>query len=420
MLKNRIFYVVFLAAALAFSMIYKSRISAVILVIALAYPFAAAALTALQLIFLKAEFTQTRLVFPKNKNFDFCINVCNKSVIPCAPLELVCYLPDTESGRFIRKRIYVSLSPFSSAKLVVEGRHLYRGCYAAELETLSVVDPLRIIRFTKKQSGRLTLVFLPRRLLLEDVMSSTVGEQNFSQPNAISAEKEEFSHVRDYNPGDNIQLIHWKLTAKQDDLMIKQYDSVDDKRVLVVCDWSDLPAAPVTPVPAKDKKNKDAVNIAVGGNGDSLLRADTIIETALAFVKAALDCGIHSTVEMAQGGEFRKFSITNNPEYDQFYDMMTILPVTADGKHEDFIELLDSSDANQAAAVVLITSTLTPEVVSRAEEYSKTGEVYLVFINLGNQPVENELYERPFLFLNIRNSGEEALKLAVAMARAAE
>lgn len=420
MLKNRIFYGVFLAAALAFSMVYTSKISAVILVIVLAYPFAAAGITALQLIFLKAEFTQTRLTLPKNKSFDFCINVRNASPLPCAPLELMCSLPDPESGRFIRKRVYVSLSPLASAKLVVEGRHMYRGCYAAEVESISAIDPLRIIRITKKQDSRLTLVFLPRKLALEDVMSSAVGEQNFSSPSMVTAEKEEFSHIRDYRLGDNIRLIHWKLTAKQNELMIKQYDSVNDKRILVVCDWSDIVAPPVSPVPPKKRHGKALTGIASGGNGDSLLRADTIIETALAFVKTALDCGIHSTVQMAQESDFREFSITNDPEYERFYEMMTILPVTANGKHEDFLELLDSSDTSQAAAVVLITSTLTPDVVSRAEEYAKSGEVYLAFINLNNTPVEDTLYERPFFFLNIRASGEEALKLAAAMAMAAE
>ncbi|MGN0678891.1 MAG: DUF58 domain-containing protein [Oscillospiraceae bacterium] len=418
MLKNRIFYAVFLAAALAFSMVYTSRMTAVILVTAIAYPFIAAGIAALQLIFLKADFAETRLTLSKNKSFEFCINVRNSSILPCTPLELVCFIPDAESGRFIRKRIYVSLSPLASAKLIVEGRHLYRGCYTAELETLSIVDPLRIVRLTKKRESKMTFVFLPRKLPLDDVMSSAVGEQNYSRPNSITAEKEDFSHVRDYHIGDNIQLVHWKLTAKQDELMIKQYDAVNDKRVLVICDWSDIPAAP--PVPQKDKRGKTVTNIATGGNGDSLLRADTIIETALAFVKAALDNGVHSTVQMCQPPDFRAISVTNNSEYDRFFDMMSVLPAVANGRHEDFLALLDSSDANLAAAVVLITSTLTQEIVSRAEEYAQTSEVYLVFINLGNQPVDNSLYDKPFLFLNIRGSGEDALKLAIAMAKAAE
>lgn len=396
MLLNRIIYGVFLVACVGFSMAYTSSISAILLIIAAAYPVIAAGLTAVQAAFLKADFAENHGTFPKNTPFDFCINVENKSLLPCVPVEITCFLPDAESGRFVRKRVYVSLLPLASAKLVIEGRHLYRGCYAARAEKIAAVDPLRIIRISRKISEEMTMVFLPRKLELEDVLSSCEGEQSFSKPNALSAENEDFSHVRDYRPGDNIQFIHWKLTAKQDDFMIKQFDSASDRRMYVICDWS------------------------VGGGGDSYLRADTIIETALSFVKAALDLDVHSTVQIGQAPDFETVSVTNTSEYDLFYEMVSVLPVPADGRAEDFLALIDGEDMGQAAALVLITANLTEEIIFRAREYAKSTEVYLAYVNLGNAPVDGELYEEPFLFFNIRGSGEDALKLAEAMSKAAE
>ncbi len=396
MLLNRIIYAVFFAACIGFSMAYTSSISAVLLMIAAAYPFIAAGLTAVQLAFLKADFPVRRATFSKNTPFDFCINVKNGSFLPCVPVELTCTLPDADSGRFIRKRVYVSLSPLASAKLIIEGRHLYRGCYTAKAEKIAAVDPLRIIRISRKINEEMTMVFLPRKLGLEDVLSSCEGEQTFSKLNSVSSEKEDFSHVRDYRPGDNIQFIHWKLTAKQDDFMIKQFDSVSDRRAYVICDWS------------------------AGSGGDSYLRADTIIETALSFVNAALDLDVHSTVQIGQSPDFETVSVTNISEYDLFYEMMSVLPVPANGRTEDFIALIDGEDMSQAAALVLITANLTDEVLFRAREYARSTEVYLAYVNLGNAPVDGGLYEQPFLFFNIRGSGEDALKLAEAMSKAAD
>lgn len=397
MLRNRLFYAVFLAACLAFSMLYTSKVTAVLLIVAALYPIVAAGLTAFQLAFLKADFALDRVTAPKNTTFEFGLSVKNGSILPCAPLELVCLLPDTDSGRFVRKRIYVSLSPLAGAKLVVEGRHLYRGCYTADVESISAIDPLRIIRISKKLHKQMTMVFLPRKLALDDVLSSAEGEQSFSRPNSISAEKEDFSHVRDYRSGDNIQLVHWKLTAKQGGLMIKQYDNADDKRMLVICDWSDG-----------------------ASGGDTFLRVDTIIETALAFVKAALDEGTNSTVLMGEPAGYEAVSITSAADFDSFFEMMSVLPVTVDSRPEDFLALADSADMGAAAAVVLITANLTEEILFRAEEYAKSGEVYLVYVNLGDKPVENSLYEQPFLFFNLRGSGEEALKLAAALSKPVE
>ncbi len=396
MLLNRIIYGVFVAACFGFSMAYTGGITAVLLAIAVAYPFAAAGITAVQLAFLKADFPVRHATFSKNTPFDFSINVTNGSIFPCVPLELTCTLPDAESGRFIRKRVYVSLSPFASAKLVIEGRHQYRGCYKATAERIAAVDPLRIIRISRRMNDEMTMVFLPRKLELEDVLSSCEGEQSFSKPNSVASEKEDFSHVRDYRPGDNIQFIHWKLTAKQDDFMIKQFDSVSDRRAYVICDWS------------------------VGSGGDSYLRADTIIETALSFVKAALDLDVHSTVQIGQAPDFEKVSVTSTSEYDMFYEMMSVLPVPTDGRKEDFLALIDNEDMGQAAALILITANLTEEVLFRAREYAKSTEVYLAYVNLGGAPVDGGLYEQPFLFFNIRGSGEDALKLAEAMSKAAD
>lgn len=394
MWKNRIFYALFLAVCLAFSMLYTSGISQILLIVAVAYPFAAAGLTAIQAALMSADFTEKRVVVLKNTAFEFGISVKNGSLLPCVPVELVCSLPDMDSGRFVRKRIYVSLSPLAKAKLVVEGRHLYRGCYTAAVESVSAVDPLRIIRISRKIGTEMTMVFLPRKLSLEAEVLSSVGEQSFSKPSAITVQPEDFSHVRDYRAGDNSRLLHWKLTAKQDSLMIKQYDSADDRRMFVICDRSS------------------------GTTGDSFLCTDTVIETALAFVKTALDEGINSAVQT--GEEVSPLPVTNYAEYDTLYDIMATLPVKADGTPEEFIELIDETDLSGAAAVVLITANLTEEIIFRAEEFAKSGEAYLVFVNTGDKPVENKLYEQPFMFLNLRGSGEEALKLAVAMAKATE
>lgn len=395
MLLNRIIYAVFLAACLGFSMAYTANITALLLAVAVLYPAAAAAFTAVQLLFLNADFTERRVTFLKNTNFDICVEVKNRSLFPCVPLELVCSLPDPDSGRFVKKKIYVSLSPFGSARLAVSGRHLYRGCYTAAVERVSAVDPLRIIRITKKLDKQMTMVFLPRRLELEDVLSSSEGEQNYTRPNAVVAEKEDFSHVRLYDPGNDIRLIHWKLTAKQDDLMVKQYDSVNDRRVFVLCDFS---RSAVTP------------------DEEQLLIADTVIETALAFVKAALDCGIHSTVQLGQPPEFETTSVTSISEFDGLYDVMSVLPETSDVSHEDFLTLADGTDMSRAAAVVLISPHLSDEMIARARELAVSGETYLAYINTGSAPVDKSLYDEQFLFFNIRGTGEEALRLAAAMA----
>lgn len=389
MIRSRILYILLVLACIAFSMIYRSSITAFLLVIVIAYPVIAAILTAAELIFVKAEFPEKRLVAEKNTPFEYYLGVKNGSIFPCAPMEVICLLPDSDTAVFSERRVYVSLSPFSSARLAIEGRHQYRGCYSARIQKISVVDPLRIIRISKKSSDNMVMVFLPRRISLDEITAASVSDNSLSQPSPFTNDKEDFSHVREYRIGDVMQLVHWKLTAKSDELMIKQYDSISDRRAFILCDWN-------------------------SGEGDLFLRMDTIIETAVAFIRDALNCGVHSTIDVGRGGSRELIQITNEGEFESFFDLMSVFPVSSE--KYDYISLIDDTDVTSAAIVVLITPNLTEEIIERARNIAKSSTVYLAFINLAQRIVEDSLFEDEFLFLNVRGSGSDALRLAAAMA----
>lgn len=78
--------------------------------------------------------------------------------------------------------------------------------------------------------------------------------------------------------------------------------------------------------------------------------------------------------------------------------------------------MIDDTDLTAAAMVVLISANLSEELLARARALSEYSTVYLAFINLAQRQVESSLYEEEFMFLNVRGSGSEALKLAAAMA----
>ena len=189
-------------------------------------------------------------------------------------------------------------------------------------------------------------------------------------------------------------MVHWKLTAKADTLMIKHYDSINDRCALVLCDWSGSDLG--------------------GVNADVLLKTDTIIETALAFVQAALDMGIYAAVDLGRSIDKDLIRISSIGEFENFFELMSVLPTSAE--KIDFSSVIDASDKTTAAMLVLITANLTDEIIQRARAISKYCAVYLVYINLAQRPVDGGLFEEEFLFFNIRGSGDEALKLAAAMA----
>ena len=390
MAKNRVIYCIAVVACVIFSMCYTSTLSAILLAVVLIYPILAAVFTLVQLLSVKVGFIEKRVIVEKDTPFELSIGVKNQSILPCVPLELVCNLPDNEQEVMAEKRIFASLSPLCKARLQFPCRHLYRGCYYAEIKKMSVVDPLRIIRLSKKTDIGITMVFLPRKLKLQALGDNIIGSGGSVPDKNPAAEKEDLSHVRDDRDGDNIQLVHWKLTAKRDEFMIKQYDSLNERHAVVLPDF--------------------------GGNNQSepMLYADTVVETALAFVRIFVENKINVSFDLGQLSERKIMNVANEAEFEELYEFLSIIP--ADTKVCDYADLIDSVNPEEELFTVLITDRLSEEFMLRARAAAEHSAVFVAYINLRGGKVDDSIYGERFCFLDIRGTGETALNAAVEKA----
>lgn len=387
MARNRVLYILIAVGSVIFSMAYTSKISALLLFAVLLYPVIASVFALTLLLSVKAEFTARRVVIDKNEPFDVSITIRNRSLLPGVPVEVYCHIPDREIGLFADKRVFASVSPMGKARLSIGCVHKYRGSFNCQIHSLSFVDPLRIVRLTKKQNGTLPIVFLPRKLPLADILSTSAGEQSFSPKKPITSEREDFSHVRGYRSGDIMQLVHWKLTAKQDELMIKQFDSVNDVRAAVLCDFNVYP-----------------------GECNIMLRSDTVIETALAFVREAINKGIYCCVETGEFSRRDPVYVYDIPTFNRFFELMSVIPAKLDVA--DFIYTLDNVDIESTSAVIIITTELSEELLARAKAAARQTAVFYAYINLSLKELPDDFSEEQLVFLNIRRAGERGLKTA--------
>lgn len=387
MVKNRVFYILTTLACLGFSMAYTGKLTQILLFIMLLYPAAAFILAVIQLMLVGAGFRTDRVTAPKDISFDLFINVYNRFIFPAVPMELLCSLPDGDVGLFSEKRLFVSLPPFGNAEISVKCRHNFRGSFYGTIKRLYVVDPLRIIRVSRRFEKSTQMIFLPRKLNMEDLIFRTAVEQSFAQKQLRSTDKEDFSHVREYRDGDILQLVHWKLTAKQDELMIKQFDSVTDLRAVILCDYhqsNDIPG---------------------------MTRADMVVETAIAFARTALKKSMHSMVDIGDPNS-KPSAVTDMGSFNKFFELMSVIPT--DLHTADFCSMIDELDKSSAAILVLITTELDNELIDRARDAAQQVTVFYAYLNLEGDPLENDYSNERFLFLNIIGTKDTALEEAAA------
>lgn len=116
----------------------------------------------------------------------------------------------------------------------------YCGLIQVEVHALEYRDPMGLLR-----------IRMPIHASVESVVLPIAGQEAEEQRNGYQAgisEAEEtlskghdFSEVtdmREYRPGDRIKDIHWKLSAKKQDLMVKERSSVAQSQVILLIDLS--------------------------------------------------------------------------------------------------------------------------------------------------------------------------------------
>ena len=381
MARNRIIYIIAALLSLVFAISYKEQISAVILSAFLIYPLLAWLTTFILLKLVSADFSQNTLRTEKGTRFEISINVRNRSVLPCVPMELICGLPDEDSGLAAEKTIFVTLPPLGIAGLSMNCQNRYRGRYRFDIRKISVFDPLRIIRITKKGKSEMNAVFVPRRLEIPDIEYFCESEILAVRQQNSADSREDFSHVRDYIPGENVQLVHWKLTAKQDEIMIKQFDGSFDRRALILC------------------------GINAGSNErDPLLCTDTVIETAIAFARGFSECGIPASVEF--GSTADSFcSVTNQAEFEKFFELMSV--IAPNGESFSTEKLM-----GEEAVLVIVTAALTDDIIALADRAASEEAVIVAYVNLSGKSPEINPENEKFIFMNICGAGQDYLSEA--------
>lgn len=104
------------------------------------------------------------------------------------------------------------------------------GMLLFSLETVTLTDYLHLYTFHKNLNKELQIPVLPKEtpISFEPAAMHTESEDSeFYDP--AGAPSTDIREVREYLPGDRMQDIHWKLSARMDGLLVKQFErSLDD------------------------------------------------------------------------------------------------------------------------------------------------------------------------------------------------
>ena len=216
MWKNRIYYLVFLLAMIAFFVFYDGWFSWFALWISLLLPLFSLLLS---LPFLKGgsiRLEGERFVYLGEKpKMNIVLTGRNRVMLSECKGELVC--TDLVSLRAAVREIKLQ----AGTPLPVETGDLHAGCYQFRIQNCRIYDFLGLFSLKLQAPDALPVTVYPNPVIPDPVpdFSPVRAVRYVPKPGGGFSE---VTDIRNYRPGDPMRSVHWKLSAKTDSILVKE------------------------------------------------------------------------------------------------------------------------------------------------------------------------------------------------------
>jgi hypothetical protein len=300
------------------------------------------------------------------------VRIKNNFILPLTPIRV--YVKVCEKGihKPVSKMVIISVPSLGEVTLDIQNTLSFRGEYLIGIEWVEFFDILKIYRFRigKKKLHKITSY--PRELTLNRLRDDNQDETEVSRTKPHDFNKDSFAHLREYREGESLRHIHWKLSARSQDLIVKQMESNHDYSALVFCDFT-----------GRFNSIQAALNA-----------SDTAIETSLAVIRRILLSGNSALFlwQDSRTGKGEREEITNLHNCGDLNRSLALLP--AEPFDGDFVELFNENqeEIRLERAVYIVTASLDNELV---EKLRSTGLIFRT--NAVLTVIESPLNQKPLI-----------------------
>lgn len=174
----------------------------------------------------------------KGKEVTLQLEIANERPFPLSLMEV--HVDVVSYGENVQ--LVFSVAPYSGKTFKIPVATPYRGRYNIGMTKLKITDIFGLVSFPFDMRWfsyyRMPeLIVLPKAQIPAAVSSDILDTKLFGDAYLKQAEQgDSISGVRLYHPGDSLRQVHWKKSAQQGKLFIKQYEFPEKERVLIFVD----------------------------------------------------------------------------------------------------------------------------------------------------------------------------------------
>lgn len=233
--KGIILYLTVIVAAYVFAQLYRSPISAILLVFVIAFGLADILLFICAIPFVKAEKSGMNASYERKSVGTIRISLINRSIIPVSSAEAVFSFPTNDGMRYIEFGRKMPIPPFFSKNAELEVPFERRGSFEVGVCDVYLYDTLRLIRVRKRVNAKEKVTVLPQRYRMDEIFSKDDSSEDASAQLLELSTVPDYGDIREYRPGDSMKRIHWKLSTKSEELLVRKYTSETENSASVYC-----------------------------------------------------------------------------------------------------------------------------------------------------------------------------------------
>ena len=168
----------------------------------------------------------------------------NHSVYPFLHAEFLYSVSNSLNPNTIEQSYDLYIAPKEKMRYEIAMRLTNCGSYVVSLKSVKLTELFGFVSKTIKVENATEAIVYPNELELNDVIDAeggTPNDETVHERNAKGSDPSEIFEIREYRMGDRPQQIHWKLSAKEQELMSKEFsDSVGESFEVFLCnDYTD-------------------------------------------------------------------------------------------------------------------------------------------------------------------------------------
>ena len=226
MILTKILFIILIIVCICFYVLYVWDFALILLIVIAALPVIMFITTYITKKLINVEFAVKDKNVSKGKDFPVQLVVTNRSIFPIGKAEAHIEYYNVFSDQISAFDLYLPIQPKNSQRITFQLSSKFCGVIKIRSARLNIYDPLRLFRFRTAKNICTDIAVMPEGHEIGGIVHYTdrVNEESdvFSEYKPGDDPSEVFD-LREYNQGDKLNRIHWKLSSKKDDFIVKDY-----------------------------------------------------------------------------------------------------------------------------------------------------------------------------------------------------